>query len=80
MNFRNLKWMKLGQFILSGLKAPHIMCTCSIFFLNSIHGFSLVWKEKLFEGDVRRSREKVFTYTAFFGLSSCEKIDTKTAV
>ena len=27
------------------------------FFLNSIHGFSLVWKEKFFEGDMRRSRE-----------------------
>ena len=29
------------------------------FFLNSIHGFGLVWKEKLFEGDMRRSREEV---------------------
>ena len=35
------------------------------FFLNSIHGFGLVWKEKLFEGNMRRRREEVFTYEAF---------------
>ena len=41
--------------------------------------FGLVWKEKLFEEDVRRTRD-VFTYTTFFSVSSsCKKIDTKTA-
>ena len=45
------------------------------FFLNFKHGFGLVWKE----GDIRRSREEVFTYAAFFVSSSCVKIDTKTA-
>ena len=38
---------------------------------HSIHGFGLVWKEKLFEGDMR-STEEVFTYAAFF-LSRCVK-------
>ena len=47
---------------------------------HSIHGFGLVWKDKLFEGDMR-STEEVFTYAAFFFfVSLCEvKIDTKTA-
>ena len=31
--------------ILSGFKAPHIIHLLK-FFLNSIHGFDLVWKEK----------------------------------
>ena len=35
--------------------------TLAQFFLNSIHGFGLVWKEKLFEGDMIRDREEVFT-------------------
>ena len=76
MNLRNLKWTKLSQFVLSGMKALHVML---IFFLNFIHEFRLVWKEKLFEEDMRRSRD-VFTYTTFFSVSSsCMKIDTKTA-
>ena len=33
---------------------------------HSIHGFGLVWKEKLFKADMRRSTEEVFTYAAFF--------------
>ena len=48
---------------------------------HSIHGFGLVWKEKLFKGDMR-STEEVFTYAAFFFVSLREvnaKIDTKTA-
>ena len=68
------EWTKLCQFILSGLKAP-----CAQFFLNSIHGFGLVWKEKLFEGNMRRRREEVFTYAAFFVSSSCVKIDLYTS-
>ena len=41
--------------------------------------FGLVWKEKLLEEDMRRTRD-VFTYTTFFSVSSsCMKIDTKTA-
>ena len=47
---------------------------------HSIHGFGLVWKEKLFKGDMRRSTEEVFTYAAFFFVSLREvnvKIDTK---
>ena len=31
------------------------------FFPNSIHGFGLVWKEKLFEGDMISDRGEVFT-------------------
>ena len=31
------------------------------FFPNFIHGFGLVWKEKLFEGDMIRDRGEVFT-------------------
>ena len=47
---------------------------------HSIHGVGLVWKEKLFKGDMRRSTEEVFTYAAFFFVSLREvKIDTKTA-
>ena len=49
---------------------------------HSIHGFGLVWKEKLFKADMRRSTEEVFTYAAFFSVSLREvnvKIDTKTA-
>ena len=36
-------------------------------FFKSIHGFSLVWKEKqyYFEGGMGRSREEVFTQAAF---------------
>ena len=53
----NLNGRKLCQFILSGLKAPHITHWPALF-LNSISGFGLVWKEKLyfkiFEGDMRR--------------------------
>ena len=47
---------------------------------HSIHGFGLVWKDKLFEGDMR-STEEVFTYAAFFFFVSLRevKIDTKTA-
>ena len=45
------------------------------FFSEFQNGFGLVWKE----GDIRRSREEVFTYAAFFVSSSCVKIDTKTA-
>ena len=41
--------------------------------------FGLVWKEKLLDEDMRRTRD-VFTYTTFFSVSSsCMKIDTKTA-
>ena len=41
--------------------------------------FGLVWKKKLFEKDMRRTRD-VFTYTTFFSVSSsCMKIDAKTA-
>lgn len=57
--------MKLCHFILSGLKALHIIHLLN-FFLNSTHGFGLVWKDKLFKGDMMRGREKVFTYAAFF--------------
>ena len=53
-----------------------------LFFWNFIHiclEFGLVWKEKLFEEDMRRTRD-VFTYTTFFSVSSSSmKIDTKTA-
>ena len=51
------------------------------FFLNSIHGFGLVVKDKLLEGDMRRSREEVFTWAASFmsSICACVKIDTKTA-
>ena len=42
--------------ILSGLKAPHQLYTCSNFFLNSIHGFGLVWKEKQY---LKRTRGEV---------------------
>ena len=78
MNLRNLKWTKLSQFVLSGMKALHVMLIF-FFFWNFIHEFGLVWKEKLFEEDMRRSRD-VFTYTTFFSVSSsCTKIDTKTA-
>ena len=49
---------------------------------HSIHGFGLVWKEKLFKGEMR-STEEVFTYAAFFFFVSLRevnvKIDTKTA-
>ena len=86
MNLRNLKWTKLSEFVLSGMKALHVMLN---FFWgvggwrgggrNFIHGFGLVWKEKLFEEGMRRSRE-VFTYPTFFSVSSSwMKIDTKTA-
>ena len=45
------------------------------------HGLGLAWKEKLFEGDLRRGREEVFSYAAFLVcvLSSCMKMDTKMA-
>ena len=47
---------------------------------HSIHGVGLVWKEKLFKGDMKRSTEEVFTYAVFFFVSLREvKIDTKTA-
>ena len=47
---------------------------------HSIHGVGLVWKEKLFKRDMRRSTEEVFTYAALFFVSLREvKIDTKTA-
>ena len=55
---------KLCQFILSGLKTPHNIQLLN-FFVNSIHGFGLVWKKKLFEADMTRSRQEVFTYAAF---------------
>ena len=61
--YRNLQWTKLCRFILSGLNSPHNIHLLN-FFLNSIHGFGLV--EKLFEGDIRRGREEVFTFAAFF--------------
>ena len=53
------------QFILSGFKTPHNIHLLNFFFLNSIHGFGLVKKKKLFEADMRRSREEVSTYAAF---------------
>ena len=41
-------------------------------------GFSLEG-ETIYEGDMRRGMEEVFTYAGFFGVSlSCMKIDTKT--
>ena len=45
------------------------------------NGFGLVWKEKLFKGDVRGGREEVFSYAAFLVCvsSSCMKMDTKMA-
>ena len=52
------------QFILAGLKTPHKIQLLN-FLVNSIHGFGLVWKKKLFEADMTRSREEVFTYGAF---------------
>ena len=52
------------QFILSGLKTPHNIQLLN-FFLHSIHGFRLVWKMKLFEADMTRNREEVFTYGPF---------------
>ena len=55
---------KLCQFILSGLKTPHNIQLLN-FFLHSIHGFRLVWKMKLFEADMTRNREEVFTYGPF---------------
>ena len=47
--------------------------------MNSIHGLGLAWKEKLFEGDLRRGREEVFSYAAFLECvsSSCVKMDKK---
>ena len=42
------------------------------FFLNSIHGFGLVWKKKLFEGDMRSGREEVITHTDFCVIELCE--------
>ena len=59
----------------------HIIHVLNIF-MNSIRfvRFSLVWKEKLFKGGMRRSIEEVFTYAAFIFVSLREvKIDTKTA-
>ena len=55
---------RLCQFILSGLKTPHNIQLLN-FFLHSIHGFRLVWKMKLFEADMTRNREEVFTYGPF---------------
>ena len=46
---------------------------------HSIHGVGLVWKEKLFKGDMGRSTEEVFTYAVFFVSLREVKIDTKTA-
>ena len=63
-----LNGRKLCQFILSGLKAPHIIHLFS-FFRNSIHGFGSIWKEKqyfkIFEGDMRRA-ERQYSLTQLF--------------
>ena len=40
MNFRNLQWMKLCQFILSGLKASHIIHL--LIFLSEFHAMGSV--------------------------------------
>ena len=57
------------------------------FFLNSIHWFGLIWKEKqcqqyfkIFELDMRRVVERQYSLTQLFCVAShCMKIDTKTA-
>ena len=36
-----------------------MLYTCSIFFLNSIHDFGLVLKEKLFKGDMRQGQSTI---------------------
>ena len=43
--------------ILSGFKAPHITHLLK-FFLNSIHGFDLVWKEKQQDATERTLRRR----------------------
>ena len=53
-------------------------------FLNSIHGFGLIWKEKqyfkIFELDMRRVVERQYSSVCsfFFVGSRCMKIDPKT--
>ena len=76
-----LNGRKLCHFILSGSKASHMICLLKIF-LNSIHGFGLIWKEKqdfkTFEEGMRRvERQYSLMQLFFFVASCCMKINTK---
>ena len=70
--------MKLCQFI--RIKGFSYYTLAHIFVWIPCNGFGLVWKEKLFEEDMMRGREEVFTYAAFFCVYTLlVKINTKIA-
>ena len=64
-----LNGRKLCHFILPGSKASHMIHLLKVF-LNSIHGFGLIWKEKqyfkIFELDMRRVVERQYSSVCSF--------------
>ena len=64
-----LNGRKLCHFILPGSEASHMIHLLKVF-LNSIHGFGLIWKEKqyfkIFELDMRRVVERQYSSVCSF--------------